>query len=128
MARLSKNILLFAAMFAACVLYAQQSVRLSSNVLAWQDCVTLAIKNNTQYKTAQKNLEIAKSNYNLALNQYGPTANLQYGYQRSNYNIIDEQDHWSLTLSANQNIFNWEAISNIRIQKENLTLAQAQLH
>lgn len=127
MARLFKNILFFIVMLAACALYAQQSLQFSSKALTWQDCTALAAKNNTQYKTAQKNLEIAKSNYNLALNQYGPAANIQYGYQRSNYNIIDEQDNWSLTLSASQNIFNWEAIANIRIQKENFVLAQAQL-
>jgi len=100
----------------------------SADTLTWQQCVGIAQKNNQQYKIAQANFETAKSSYNLALNKYSPSANLQYGYQRSNYdNLTDKNLDWSGSVNVSQNLFNWEAISSIRIQKENLNLAQAQL-
>jgi len=105
-----------------------QSLRFSGNSLTWEDCVNIARQNNPQYKIAQAALQTAKSNYNLAVNQYTPSANIQYGYQKSNYNLLTEGgDTWLINITASQNIFNWQAISNIRIQKENLILAQADL-
>ena len=108
-----------------------QVLHFSSNALTWQDCVNIARQNNQQYQIARKAVDTAQSTYNLAVNQYTPSANLQYGYQKSNYSTLAagnfNNDHWSLNISASQNIFNWQAISNIRIQKENLVLAQANL-
>ncbi|MCL2888089.1 MAG: TolC family protein [Elusimicrobia bacterium] len=126
------SIFLLAAAVLFCVsrtLYAEDNPRgiFFSDILTWRDCLELTIKNNPQYIIAQKNLETARLNYNLAVNQYTPSANIQYGFQKSNYDILNQQNYWSLTASANQNIFNWEALSNIRIQKENTNQAAAQL-
>ncbi len=88
----------------------------AAKLLTWEDCVSLAIKNNPDLSIAKQNLEISRLNYNLSWNNYFPSLSFKYGYSKTDVSTNVSND-WSFGASASQTLFDLQKNSEIKIKK-----------
>lgn len=95
----------------------------SGSVLSVKDCVALAYKNSPKIKRKKYELDIAKTNVDLAKSRYFPTfdAGVGFNYERNSDSIYYDKRYRDLPyvgVTLNQLIFDFgKTTANIRMEK-----------
>ncbi|MDD2523860.1 MAG: TolC family protein [Endomicrobiia bacterium] len=115
-----KIYLLITLMFFTNLLFAQDT-----KILTWQQCIDMANKYNQDLIVAKNNLAIAEYDYYISWNNYYPSADLKYGFNRKGSDVTE--DNWDLSLNASQTLYNFKDISELKSKKAGIDKTVAQL-
>lgn len=114
-----------------CVVYCGStgfSQSLSSNSpLSWQDCVSIAAKNNPAIASSRYALEAGKASYYGSYNGILPQVNLSHSYSDSQNGINNSGNNavWETQAAASLNLFNMSQFSSIEASRALVAQAEA---
>lgn len=75
-------------------------------ILTWQKCVNSANEYNQDLIIAKKNLDIAGYDYYLVLNNYYPSVNFKYSFDRKGNGSAE--NNWGANLTASQTLYDFK--------------------
>jgi len=113
--------------FFVCAGYCQAPA--PNSVLSWQDCVSLAAKNNPAFASSRFALVAGQSSYYGSYNGILPQVNLSHSYSNSqNANTITGTGNnatWESQASASLNLFNMSQFASIKASRALMEQAEA---
>lgn len=94
-------------------------------ILTWQECIDTANKYNQDLIIAKKNLNVAEYDYYNSWNNYYPSVNFKYGFDRKGNGIAE--NNWSTNLTASQTLYDFKSNAEINSKKITIDKTIAQL-
>jgi outer membrane protein, multidrug efflux system len=116
-----------ASWFCALSVFAQETA--SGKALTWQDCVSIAARNNPGLISSQRSLDASKANYSGSYNGVYPSLSLSHRYSNSEDSAGSGSrvTSWQTSAQANWSIFDMSEINNIQLSQILSVQAQANL-
>jgi multidrug efflux system outer membrane protein len=119
-------LLICAAGLCAASVFAQDTV--SNKALTWQDCVSMAARNNAALISSQRSLDASKASYSGSYNGVYPSLSLSHSYSYSEMPASGgSTSNWQTAGQLSWNIFDMAQINNIKISQIAMVQAQANL-
>lgn len=94
-------------------------------IITWQECIDTANQYNQDLIIAKKNLDIAEYDYYISWNNYYPSVNFKYGFDRKGNGITE--NNWGANLSASQTLYDFKNNAELRSKKAAIDKTIAQL-
>lgn len=95
----------------------------AQKLLTWEDCVSIAIKQNPDIRSSRSAVEQQSANYKGSWNGVMPAATVSNSYTDQS----NSAPKWTGGVTATLDLFDWARITNIRSQKSLLNQTRASL-
>ncbi|MDD5020734.1 MAG: TolC family protein [Endomicrobiaceae bacterium] len=96
-----------------------------TKILTWQQCIDMANQYNQDLIIAKKNLAIAEYDYYISWNNYYPSVNFKYGFDRKGNGVTE--NNWGANLSASQTLYDFKNNAELSSKKAAVDKTVAQL-